>query len=183
MDSGKVLNRLPEFINQRFEGRSPWLIRVDIANQQEDRRLPIVHIRATSNLENTAVSLPQPFRKKPEVKRDLYAQLEIFEIDDIDFKLDYGTGIKARGRIHTDKRGDYRLAAMDIGFSTSLKEPIPRGLRVYGSLPNLPLDEWIVLRKSILASETEATTSLTDLLEAADLEVGASVCEGTDSHG
>ncbi|MFV2033147.1 MAG: YhdP family protein, partial [Gammaproteobacteria bacterium] len=171
MDSQKVLNRLPEFLARGFEGRSPWQIRLAIANQQDSQRLPVVQIRATSKLEKTQVSFPEPFSKKAEIQRDFSAELSIFEADDIDFKVDFGSDIKARGRLHSDKRGEYRLVAMDIGFSAPLKEPVPRGLRLYGSMPRLALDGWLEFRKAIVASQPGDSTSLTDLLESADLEV------------
>ena len=183
IDSRKVFNRLPDFLAQGFEGRSPWQIRLAITNQRSSRRQPVVHIRATSALENTAVTFPEPFGKKPEAHRDLSAEVSIFEIDDIDFKLKYGSNIEMRGRLHTDKRGGYRLAAMDIGFSTPLREPATRGLRIYGSLPKLALDDWMVLRKSIMASQPDDTTRLTDLLESAELKIQSISFFGQEIEG
>ncbi|MCH8106048.1 MAG: TIGR02099 family protein [Proteobacteria bacterium] len=169
--SRNVFNRLPEFIVQGVEGHSPWQIRLAIANQQDNQRQPVVLIRAASQLENTTVSLPEPFSKSPKVQRELSAELAIFGAGDMSFKVKYGPDIKLRGRLDKDQRGSYRLAAMDIGFSTPLKEPATRGLRIYGLLPSLPLDDWLVLGKSIVDSQSEGAPGMTELLEAIDLKV------------
>ena len=169
--SRNVFNRLPEFIAQGVEGHSPWQIRLAIANQQDNQRQPVVLIRAASQLEHTTVSLPEPFSKSPKVQRELSAELAIFGAGDMSFKVEYGPDIKLRGRLDKDQRGSYRLAAMDIGFSTPLKEPATRGLRIYGLLPRLPLDDWLVLGKSIVDSQSEGAPGMTELLEAIDLKV------------
>ncbi len=181
IDSRKVFSRLPDSLVQGVEGRSPWQIRLAIANRRQNQRQPAVRIRATSGLENTAVLFPEPFNKKPEVLRNLSAELIIFGIDEIDINARYGPDIKMRGRLHTDNRGGYKLAAMDIGFSTPLKDPVARGFRIYGSLPKLPLDEWIVWRKSIIASQSDDAPRLTDLLEMVDLKIQSTLFFGNDN--
>jgi len=57
--------------------------------------------------------------------------------------VDYGSDVKARGQLKRNTGKDYRLSMLGLGFSTAPRPLSSPGIKIYGSLPHLQLDEWI----------------------------------------
>jgi len=143
IDSRQLLNLLPDYLTQGFAGRSQWGIRVGIANGQSNKGQPTVQISAKSELENTEVLIPEPFSKPVNSNRHTILNVSIFEGDSIGFDVDYGSDVKARGQLKRNTGKDYRLSMLGLGFSTAPRPLSSPGIKIYGSLPHLQLDEWI----------------------------------------
>ncbi len=171
LDTQQLLNLLPESLSRGFDGKSVWQIDLVIANKGQTGSQPVLTIGATSGLQGTAVYLPEPYSKSPIVKRRTSANLALLANNEFSFKVDYGTHVKTRGRLEKSGNDDFNLAELDFAFATSLKPQAIRGIRLYGNLPKLPLDEWIVFHQTEKARQKTDSPDLMPLLQSIDLNV------------
>jgi uncharacterized protein (TIGR02099 family) len=171
IQSKQLLVLLPKYLKKGIEGSSDWQVRLKIANLQTDDQNPLVQINAGSRMINTGVLFPAPFRKPKQSSRPANIQISIFNNNQVDFNLSYGTSIKAQGKIEADKQGDYQLYSLGLGFSTPLRNKPGAGIKVYGSLSQLSLDDWFEYYHSRIATEGANAVDLLESMESIDLEV------------
>ncbi|MFA9421525.1 MAG: AsmA-like C-terminal region-containing protein, partial [Gammaproteobacteria bacterium] len=98
-------------------------------------------------------------------------QISIFDNNKVDFNLSYGANIRARGKIEADSAGDYRLHNLGLGFSTALRNKTSPGIRVYGSLRQLSLDEWFDYYHARIETQGADAADLLELMDSVDIEV------------
>lgn len=170
LDSRQMLNLLPESLTQGLEGKSVWQVDLAIANTRQTGIEPVLTIDARSGLEGTAVYLPEPSSKSPNTKRRTTGKLALLANDELNFEVNYGTHVISRGRLEKTRNGEFQLADLDIAFATSLKPQPIRGIRLYGNLPELPLDEWIVFHQTESARRP-GSRNLLPLLQSIDLHI------------
>ena len=171
VDTRQMLNLLPESLTQGLEGKSVWQLNLAIANTRQTGIEPVLTIDASSGLEGTAVYLPEPSSKSPDTKRHTTGRLALLANDDFNFEVNYGTYVTSRGRLEKAENDEYQLAELDIAFATSLKpQPVP-GIRIYGNLPKLPLDEWIDFHQTETARQRPGSRNLMPLLQSIDLNI------------
>jgi len=171
IQSKQLLVLLPKYLKRGIEGSSDWQVQLKIANHQTDDQNPLVQIKAGSKMINTGVLFPAPFRKPKQSNRPANIQISIFNNNQVDFNLSYGTGIKAQGKIEADKQGDYQLYNLGLGFSTPLRNKPGAGIKVYGSLSQLSLDDWFEYYHSRIVTEGANAVDLLESMESIDLEV------------
>ncbi len=171
LETQQLLNLLPENLSNGFDGKSVWQLDLAIANKRQTGDLPIVTINATSGMQGTAVYLPEPYSKSSSVRRRTNARLALLANNDLRFSVDYGAHIKTRGLLEKSGNEGFELAELDMAFGTSLKPQTARGVRIYGSLPKLPLDEWIVFHQAERARQYPASPVMMSLLKSIDLNV------------
>ncbi len=136
-----LLNRLPEKYTHEASGRSDWRVRLQIAGAgQADA--PYLRIDAASNLEGTAIGLPRPFAKAAASPRRMSVELDFFPRN-IDVAAAIGNDIVTRGRINVVGGERLELDGLDLAFATPLRPRQTDGIRIYGYLPEIELDEWI----------------------------------------
>lgn len=171
LDTQQMLNLLPESLTQGLEGKSVWQVDLAIANTSQTGNEPILTIDATSGLEGTAIYLPEPYSKSPGVKRRTSGSLLLLANNQLTFDVNFGTHVKTRGRLEKAGNDDFQLVDLDIAFATSLKPQPIQGIRLYGNLPKLPLDEWIVFHQTETARQRPGSRSLMPLVQLVDLNV------------
>ena len=157
IETQQLMHLLPGFLTQGFAGSSQWEIGVGIANGRSEKITPTVQISAQSKLEDTEVLFPEPFSKPVNLSRQTTADISIFENNFIDFDVNYGPDIKTRGQLKLDAEKSYKLSLLELGFSAPLQSFTTEGIRIYGSLANFPLDQWINYYRNKIASDNTST--------------------------
>ena len=140
----QLMRLLPEYISSGVSGESDWQVQLLIDNLQTDSREPLLRINAQSNLENTAVNIPEPFAKTAGSSRQTSVAVSIYPNNMIDFDARYGPDLLLSGGFAADDSSDYQLKSMDIALSTALRsDDATRGVRLYGTLAKLSADDWL----------------------------------------
>ena len=178
IESQQLLHLLPDYLTHGFAGSSQWEIGVGIANGKSQKVKPIVQISAKSGLEDSEVLFPEPFSKPVNLTRQTTADISIFENDLIDFDVNYGSEIKLRGQLKLDAEQAYRLSLLGVGFSTPLRPLSSTGIKIYGSIPNFPLDQWIDYYRSQIASDNTNSGDTLSLLDSLDLNITTTLFHG-----
>jgi len=171
IESRQLLALLPKYLKDGFAGNSDWQVKLEIANNQTSKRKPIVQIIADSEMVNTGILFPAPFRKSAQSSHPAKIQVSIFDNNLVKFNLSYGANIKAEGKIEADSHGEYRLQNLGLGFSTALRKNTSPGIKVYGSLRQLSLDEWFDYYHSRIETEVANAADLLELMDSVDIEV------------
>ncbi|RLA11523.1 MAG: TIGR02099 family protein, partial [Gammaproteobacteria bacterium] len=171
IESRQLLVLLPEYLKDGFSGNSDWQVKLEIANNQTSKRKPIVRINAASEMLNTEVLFPAPFRKSAQSSRLANIQLSIFDSNQVDFNLSYGVNIRAKGTIEADSQGDYRLQRLGLGFSTALRNKTSPGIKIYGSLRQLSLDEWFDYYHARIETRGADAADLLEIMDSIDIEI------------
>ena len=169
---------MPDYLTQGFTGSSQWEVGVGVANGEPDKDKPIVQISAKSGLENTEVLFPEPFSKPVNISRQTTTNISIFENEFIDFDVNYGSDMKARGRLKLDAEQTYRLSLLGVGFSTPSRPLSSTGINIYGSIENLSLDDWIDYYRTQIASDNVNSDDTISLLEELDLDIRTTLFQG-----
>ena len=178
IDTQQLLQLLPDYLPQGFAGSSQWEIGVGIANGSSDKVKPTVQISAKSKLKDTEVLFPEPFSKPADSSRQTTADISIFGNDSIDFDVNYGSDVKARGQLKLDGEKAYKLSLLGVGFSTPLRPFSSAGIKIYGSIGNLPLDDWIDYYRTKIASDNTNSGDTISLIDTLDLDIGTTLFHG-----
>ena len=171
LETRQLLNLLPGSLINGLKGKSPWKIDLAIENKPKTGDQPVLSIHAESSLVGTAVSLPVPFNKNPGVLHLITGNMFLLANDEIAFDAKYGAQVKIRGRLEKAESVGLQLADLDIGLGSRLASEQASGIRLYGKLPKLPLDEWIAFYRSEAAKRKQGSRNLLPLLQSVDLNV------------
>ena len=143
IQSAHLLGLLPPAFSAAFEGRSDWKLKLDLqqARASQPWRLDI---RADSDLEGTAMTLPQPLSLTAEQRQPLHFEGRISARQYVDFRLDMSPRLRLAGRYDPIAEGD---ALQRIDYLNLLvgEGELPRGdagLRLRGRIQRLDLDAW-----------------------------------------
>ena len=143
IQSARLLGLLPPAFSAAFEGRSDWKLKLDLrqARASQPWRLDI---RADSDLEGTALTLPQPLSLTAEQRQPLHFEGRISARQYVDFRLDMPSRLRLAGRYDLIAEGD---ALQRIDYLNLLvgEGELPRGdagLRLRGRIRRLDLDAW-----------------------------------------
>jgi len=172
IETGQMLKLLPAGLAEGFDGKSLWQIKLAIAKEPGSGNESIVKIDSTSDLQGTAVMLPKPLSKSSQGKRRTTATVNIRANDEIDFLVKHGLHVKTRGRLENSGEGELQLADLDIGLGTILKEQQQGGFHLYGSTPELSIDDWIAVYRVEAGRRKSGSRNLLPLIQAVDLNVG-----------
>lgn len=180
----QLMGLLPAYMSRGVTGKSDWRVQLAIDNRQTDDHEPVLVIKGESRLKNTKVVLPTPLFKSAEFSRKTSVAIAIFANDLIDFDVRYGSHILVRGDLESIKgKSKYQLKSMDIGLSTSL-HPIGlnRGVRLYGTLPTLSVDDWLKWYQTEVgqngaAEETSSDESAWNLVQSVDMQLQSAQIE------
>ncbi|NNE63119.1 MAG: hypothetical protein HKN34_03465, partial [Gammaproteobacteria bacterium] len=171
IDTAQLLNLLPESLTRGIDGSSQWKLNLAIANVPQTGGNPSLTINASSNLQGTAINFPAPYSKESAQNRQLAGRVVLRGNGDILFNADYSSDIKIRGQVDKSSGADYQLADLDLAFSSPLKTEQVSGIRLYGKLQDLPLDEWITLHQTEKTRQDPDSRSLMPLLQLIDMQV------------
>ncbi|MFA9421248.1 MAG: YhdP family protein, partial [Gammaproteobacteria bacterium] len=69
IESRQLLVLLPKYLKDGFTGNSDWQVKLAIANNQTNKQKPIVQINAASEMLDTEVLFPAPFKKTAQSSR------------------------------------------------------------------------------------------------------------------
>ena len=142
-----LLVDLPEHWQQGVSGKSSWQVKLKFDNEVGTADRPYLQLDAESDLKNTQIRLPQPFAKQEAETRMLSANLSFYP-DLIKLDAEIGQSIKLRGRFTDAGNTDYRLDDLDIALSAALESPAGNGLRVYGHVPSVSIEDWVAFADS-----------------------------------
>ncbi len=171
MKMQNLLFLLPDYLTQGFAGRSQWQIGVGIANGKSNAIKPTVQISAISKFQGTEVLFPEPFSKPVNSNRQVSMAVSIFKGDSIDFNFDYGPDVKMRGQLKPGADKNYRLSLLGVGFSAPLRPLSSAGIKIYGSIANFPLDNWIDYYRTRIASDDTNPGDMLSLIDTLDLDI------------
>lgn len=171
IETQQLLNLAPDGLTRGIEGKSDWTVDLSIANQAKRGREPILTVDASSNLKGTAIHLPVPYNKSPTVRRPTTGKVILYADKGIDFEYSLGSNMRGRGSLQPTEDDRHELVDLDLAFSNSIKESETKGIRVYGTLPQLPVDEWITLYQFEAAQQAPDSRSLMSLLQTVDLDI------------
>jgi uncharacterized protein (TIGR02099 family) len=171
IQSQELLRLLPDYLGDGIQGKSDWQIEIGITNKPATAKNPIVEINAKSEMLNTEVLFPAPFRKVAGGSRASQVQVAIYDNNQVDFNLSYGVGVMAQGAIAANDQGVSHLQNLGLGFSTALRPMTSPGINIYGSLRQLPLDEWFEYYRSRIVSKGAKASDLVELMDSINLEV------------
>ena len=172
VETAQMLELLPAGLKAGFEGKSHWQVNVAISNVPGNDDAPIVSIESSSDLQGTSVLLPQPYRKSAQDQRRTNTLVNIYEDDQVDFLVKYGIVSKVRGNLEKSALDGLQLADLDLAFGTILKEKQQDGIRLYGSTPNLSIDDWILFYRAEANRQGPGSQKLLPLLQSVDIKVG-----------
>lgn len=171
IDTAQLLNLLPAGLTRGIDGSSQWKLDLAIANVSQTGSNPSLTIDASSNLQGTAINFPAPYSKESAQNTQLAGRVVLSGNGDILFNADYSSDIKIRGQVDKSSGADYQLADLDLAFSSPLKTEQVSGIRLYGKLQDLPLDEWITLHQTEKTRQDPDSRSLMPLLQSIDMQV------------
>jgi uncharacterized protein (TIGR02099 family) len=142
--TSQLMGLLPTSLSKDVTGKSDWQVQLAIDNNQTDDREPILQIKGQSSLKNTKIKLPAPLFKSAEGSRKISLAIGIYANNLIDFDVHYGSNIWVQGDLESvNGSAKYQLKSMDVGLSTPLLSyKLNRGVRLYGALPTLSVDDW-----------------------------------------
>jgi uncharacterized protein (TIGR02099 family) len=174
----QLMSLLPTYMSTNVTGESDWQVQLAIDNKQTDDREPVLRITGQSSLKNTRIELPVPLFKSAEILRQTSVDIAIYANDEIDFGVRYGKHILAQGDLQAiEGSAAYQLKSMDIGLSTSLlSNDLNRGVRLYGTLPTLSVDDWLAwYQANIVQRDTngkaDSDESVWNLIETVDVQI------------
>ena len=144
-----------------MDGKSDWQVGLRFASASAPVEQAFLHINATSNLQATAVTLPQPLAKSPGDVSRLAADVNFYP-EQVLFQFSLGSELQGRGELVTKDTEEFELDAFDLALSTPLETTQRRGMNLYGSAAEIEVGGWI---RIIAASEKTGST----LLSAVDL--------------
>lgn len=171
IETQRLLNLLPESLTRGIEGKSDWLVNLAIANQRKTESQPILTVDASSNLTGTAIHLPVPYNKSPDTGRPTTGRMTLLANNAINFEYGLGSNMRGRGSLQQTEAGQRELVDLDLAFSDAIQESESKGIRIHGTLPQLPVDEWITLYQFEAAQQQPGSRSLMPLLQTIDLDV------------
>ena len=140
--SANLLRQLPNYLSEPVKGASDWRLLLDIAGDAAPEEQPFLRISSTSNLSETQLDMPLPFRKNSADAVSFSADID-FLPNKIRFRSKLGKEIQARGMLREDSSVGYRLDSLDIAFSSSLRQQQRSGIFLHGRIAELSVNEWI----------------------------------------
>ena len=169
LESANLLRRLPSYLAENVSGKSDWRVQLTIAGDAAPEQTPVLRINANSNLQQTRIDLPEPFRKPADVETPFNTDVE-FATGLIRFQSRWDDKYRGRGLLREDADG-YQLAGLDVAFAEGLRAKPIQGINLYGFIEELSVDEWAAVFES--AGETGA-----GLLESVELEIDSVLAFG-----
>ncbi|MDC1286559.1 YhdP family protein [Gammaproteobacteria bacterium] len=139
--SANLLRRMPPNLAEAVTGNSDWLVQLDVAGDAAPQGSPFLQIKASSDLEETSVALPLPFRINASDAIGISTEVDFYP-QQIRFTSKLGTDILGRGSVTSADDGDYRLEGLEVAFSSQLVAERPAGINLHGRIAALNLDDW-----------------------------------------
>ena len=171
LETSQLLNLLPQTLTKSLKGKSHWNVDMAIENKAKSGDQPVLTIKAASGLEGTAILMPEPFNKSPDVLRRTTGTIQLLANNEVTFDVQFGSHVKTRGRLENSELSGLQLADLDMAFATSLGPSQHSGIRLYGNLPKLSLDDWREVYRTEIVPRKQNTRNLLPLLKIIDLNV------------
>jgi len=171
-------------LNDLISGKSDWFANVLLPGFQENqKRDDSVRLSIESSLNGIELNLPPPFKKPADQSRQLKIRVDLKDLHNVLIRTSYGGGFDGifeydMAKSATVTRGELRFGSGQVAL------PKGKGVRVSGSMDELPLDIWLNLlsqvdRKKSLSDRGKSSMladsinrPLTSLLHSLDLFVG-----------
>jgi len=156
IESRNLLNQLPDELTRYLDGKSDWQVRLKFASETAPAEQAFLQINAASNLQGTALTLPQPLAKPLKDVSRLSADVDFYP-QHILFQFSLGSELLGRGELVAEVEQEFELDAFDLALSTPLEAAQRRGMNLYGSASEVEVGGWI---KVITDSESTGSTLL-----------------------
>jgi uncharacterized protein (TIGR02099 family) len=154
-----------------FAGQTRWQGTLLIPAHGDQQTAP-VKASIGSNLSGVALRFPTPFAKAPGEPTNLQVEVEHSAEDGTEVQGYLGASRRFALSFEESPDGRLALERGALRFGGELPEPhSDRGLTVDGSLPHLPLDDWLALARSSSAGGAGTTGISGALLAGADLAI------------
>jgi len=141
--SANLLRRMPLYLAETVAGNSDWSVQLVIAGDAAPQGSPFLKIKASSDLEETSVALPLPFRINASDAIGISTEVDFYP-QQIRFTSKLGTDILGRGSLARRDGGEYRLEGLELAFSSQLEtEQSPAGINLHGRIAELNIDDWL----------------------------------------
>ena len=139
--SANVIRQLPSYLREAVTGNSDWQVGLTIAGDAAPAGEPFLRINGASNLNGTALAMPEPFRKKGPDSRRVTADVEFYP-QEIHFLSQIGDDIAGRGTLSNRDGEEYQLAALEFAFSREFGLEGRPGIHLAGRINEVDIDEW-----------------------------------------
>ena len=159
IDSGNLLNQLPDGLTRYIDGNSDWQVGLRFAGAAAPAGQAFLQINAASDLQATEITLPRPLAKPVKDATRLAAELDFYP-QKIRFQFDLGSDLRGRGQLLAEGDQDFELDSFDLAFSRPLETKQRKGMHLYGSVAEVAVDDWI---KVITDDESEESTLLSTM--------------------
>ncbi len=163
IESANLLRRLPKYLGASLTGSSDWQVQLNIAGDAIPSDRPMLRVNATSDLRQTRIDLPQPFRKQASAALRMTTEVDFYP-QQVRFASNLGDEILLRGAVREERDREFVLDALEIAFASDLAARQQKGVNLYGSIAQLSVDDWLEVLQT--AGETDE-----HLLQSVDLWV------------
>jgi uncharacterized protein (TIGR02099 family) len=171
MKASSLLRLAPEEIANMFDGHSDWEVNLTLPNKVEKTK-PVVTVSASSQMRNTKILLPRPFAKHREKSSNMQVDLELYPDRSLQFKVNSNSQLQLYGVVSGKGNGQTSgLVKLDIALNQSLKSSKVDGIRIYGNINQMAVDDWIAFQQDRPKSESDHNI-LNEMLHSVDLKMG-----------
>ena len=140
--SRNLLRKLPEQMSQYVSGQSEWQARLEFAGESAPVDRAFLQVRASSDLQNTKISLPAPLAKPSAQSAPFSTELAFYPAQ-IDFQFDLDSNLRTRGQLLTDDNQEFVLNSIDLAFDRAFEPRQRNGMHIYGAVSEVAVDDWI----------------------------------------
>ena len=165
--SANLMNMLPDEMRSRVSGRSNWQLAVVLPNDGGATTRPELQIIARSDLRGTAINLPAPLTVKAVTPQQFVTNIQLFERH-LQYSVGIGDLTNIRGLMRR-QGDDFQTEAVDIALRQGFRSSPPKGLRVYGNLPEFSTDEWMTVFSAHSDGDSDFLELIDVTIESADL--------------
>lgn len=170
--SANLLKLAPEEIANMFDGHSDWEVNLALANKVEKTK-PLIIVNASSQMQNTEILLPEPFAKSLGQPSNMQVDLEIYSDQSLQFKVNSDSKLQLYGVVNSGRNSSKPgLQQLDIAINQSLKSSKVDGIRIYGNVDQMPVDDWLAFQQIRSNSKSELEqNNLNEKLHSVDLKI------------
>ena len=162
LTSANLMNLLPDEMRARVSGRSNWQIALEFPIDGGSTTRPQLQLVAQSDLRGTAINLPAPLTVKTVTPQAFVSRIQLFE-QHLQYSVGIGNLTNIRGLMRR-QGDDFQTDALDIALRQGFRSSPPKGLRIYGKVPEFSTDEWM----SVFSAHGDGET---DFLELIDVDI------------
>lgn len=161
---------LGDFLARHIQGQSPWRVNVSLPHDIGEPNQS-VSVRASSELQGTAISLPKPLNIEQDQQQGLQLDIKVFS-DELHSIAKFNDKLVLSTRLNGNRDSGYELSGMEIHFNGETAGSIASDkLIMQGSVEELDADGWWQYFSRYF-DQDESKGSLLDDIGNVDIQVG-----------